>query len=161
MSVTNRWKLSVLLTAVVCIGFAWPIEVVAARLVQASVSHDGKTILVASTGDDGRVDADGVWDYLKSIKFKPTQHFKDLAIDQTAKRAELKSDAPRGQAGTIVVDVAYGGKAIQRKLTLVRVEPDAQGREWSLDPVEVDKMFSDRLIRRSDAARLNNPKASR
>ena len=43
-----------------------------------------------------------------------------------------------------------------RKLKLVRVPIDKRGREWSVVPTEVDRMFDDRFIRRSDAARLEN-----
>ena len=78
-----------------------------------------------------------------------------------AKQTVLTSDAPRGQRGTVVVYIAYGGKSIERELKLIRVPIDKQGREWTLDPTEVDQMFDDRLIRRSDAARLKNPKASK
>lgn len=147
---------SAFLILVVSVIFTWPAEAMAARLVRAKISLDGKTLLEASTGDNGRVDADGVWEYLKSIKFKATEHFTALKVDQAAKETLLSSNAPRGQLGTIIVDVAYGGRAMTRKLKLVRVPIDKQGREWAVVPAEVDRMFDDRFIRRSDAARLDN-----
>ena len=161
MRTKNRLNQSAFLILAVGVIFTWPAEGMAARLVRARISLDGKTLLEGSTGDNGRVDADGVWEYLKSIKFKATEHFTALKVDAAAKETVLSSNAPRGQLGTIIVDIAYGGKAMKRKLTIVRVPLDKRGREWSLDPTEVDRMFDDRFIRRSDAARLDNPQNSK
>ncbi len=158
---STRWRSQALLVLSVCVIFVSPIEATAARYVRAEITLDGKTLLRGSTGDNGRVDADGVWEYLKSMKFKATEDFERLAVDPSAKQTILTSNAPRGQLGTVVVYIAYGGKAMRRKLKLVRVPIDKQGRQWALDPAEVDKMFDDRLIRRSDAARLKDPKASK
>ena len=97
----------------------------------------------------------------KSLKFKATKDFIRLRVDPSAKETILSSNAPRGQLGTIVVDITYGGRAITRKLKVLRVPIDEGGREWSLAPSEVDRMFDDRLIRRSDAARLENPQESK
>lgn len=156
MRTKNRLKQSAFLVLAVSAILTWPAEGMAARLVRAKISLDGKTLLEGSTGDDGRVDADGVWEYLKSIKFKATEEFTALKVDAAAKETVLSSDAPRGQLGTIIVDIAYGGRAMARKLKLVRVPIDKQGREWSVVPTEIDRMFDDRLIRRSEAARLDN-----
>lgn len=143
-------------------SFAWPAEANAARLVTASISLDGKTLLKGSTGDNGRVDADGVWEHLKSIRFKATKQFLLLKVDPNAKRIELSGNQKEGRLDTIIVHINHGGRAMTRKLKLVRGSIDKQGREWwSLDPAEVDKLFDDRLIRRSDAARLNNPRNSK
>ncbi len=142
-------------------SFTWSNAATAARFVKADISVDGKTVLEGSTGDNGRVDADGVWEYLKSIKFKATKEFLDLDVDPAAHETVLSSNAPQGQVGTIVVHIRYGGKAMTRKLKLVRVPIDKHGREWSLDPGQMDRLFDDRLIRRSDAARLDNPRKSK
>lgn len=133
----------------------------AARYVKAEISLDGKTVLVGSIGDNGQPDADEVWDHLKTIRFRPTEKFLALKIKDDAKETVLISNAPKGELGTIVVNIRYGGKATTRALTLVRVPRDENGREWRLDPAKVDKMFDRRFIRRSDAARLKNPKSSR
>ena len=129
----------------------------AARYVKAEVFLDGKTLLVGSLGDNGQPDADEVWDYLKTIKFKPTEEFLALKIKDDAKEAVLTSKAPKGEPGTIVIDIRYGGKTTTRELTLIRVPRDKNGREWRLDPAQVDKLFGRRFLRRSDAARLKNP----
>lgn len=129
----------------------------AARYVKAEISLDGKTVLEGSRGDNGQPDADKVWDYLKTIKFKPTEEFLALKVKDEAKEAVLTSKAPKGELGTVVIDIRYGGKTTTRELTLVRVPRDENGREWRLDPAQVDKLFSRRFIRRSDAARLTNP----
>lgn len=152
---------SMLSVVVLWTCFGWTNDATAARVVQADISLDGKVVLEGSTGDNGRVDADGVWEYLKSIKFKATEDFRKLHVDPEAKQAVLSSNAPRGQLGTIILNIRYGGKAITRELKVVRVPIDKYGREWSLDPAQVDKLFDDRLIRRSDAARLDNPRNSK
>lgn len=136
-------------------------ELHAARYVRADISLDGKTVLEGSTGDNGKPDADDVWDYLKTIRFRATEEFLALDVKDDAKEVVLTSNAPKGELGGIVISVRYGGKAMTRKLTLVRVPRDENGREWRLDPAQVDKLFDYRFIRRSDAARLKNPQSSR
>ncbi len=152
---------SAFLILVVSVIFTWPAEGMAARLVRAKISLDGKTLLEASTGDNGRVDADGVWEYLKSIKFKPTDHFHDLKVDPDTNKTVLSSNAPRGQLSSIIVHIHHGGRAMPRQLTLVRVPVDKYGREWSLDPTQIDELFDHRLISRSQAAKLDKPQYSK
>ena len=129
----------------------------AARYVKAEISLDGKILLVGSRGDNGQPDADEVWDYLKTITFKRTEEFLALKFKDDAKEAVLTSNAPKGGPGTIVIDMGYGGKTTTRELTLIRVPRDENGGEWRLDPAQIDKLFSRRFLRRSDAARLKNP----
>jgi len=150
-------KPATLLILAACAFFMWPHEAKAARFIRASVSLNGKMILEGSTSDDGYTDADGVWEYPKSIKFKPTEEFKKLKIDPATKETVLSSKGPRGEAGGTVVDIAYGGKAMPRSLKLVRVPIDERGREWSFDPAEVDGMFNRRLISRELASQLRKP----
>ena len=139
-------------------------ETFAARYVKADIAVDGKIVLEGSTGDDGRPDADGVWDYLKTVRFKATEEFRGLGVRDDAEEIVLTTNAPKGKLGIahfgIVVNIRYGGKAMTRELTLVRVPRDDHGREWRLDPEQVDKLFDRRFIRRSDAARLRNPQSS-
>ena len=161
MRTAKQMSPTALLILAVCASVAWANEATAARLIRAKILLDGNTLLEGSTSDNGRVDADGVWEYLKSVKFKATQHFIDLKVDPSAKGTTVSSNARPGKQGTIVVDIAYGGMAFTRKLKLVRLPIDRQGREWSLDPTEIDKMFDDRFIRRSQAARLDNPRRSK
>jgi len=147
--------------------FAWTLsgtlagESRAARYVRTDVSLDGKTVLQGSTGDNGRPDADQVWDYLKTIRFKATKEFPGLAVKHDAKETVLTSSAPKGKPGGVVIDIRYGGMAMTRQLTLIRVPRDKDEREWRLDPDQVDQLFDRRFIRRSDAARLKNPQNSR
>lgn len=149
---------STLFVLILGVSLAWTHEATAARYVEANISLDGKVLLTGSLGDDGRVDPDGVWEYLKSMRFKTTDEFQKLDVATDAKEAILTSDAPAGQLGTIVVEIDYGGKAITRNLKLVRRPKDEYGREWSLDPAHVDKLFDERLIHRSDAAKLAKPR---
>ena len=46
---------------------------------------------------------------------------------------------------------------MKRKPTIVHVPIDKHGRQWSLDSTDVDRMLDDRLIHRSDAAKLGSP----
>ncbi len=133
----------------------------AMRVIVARISLDGKTVLEGSTGDNGWPDADEVWDYLKTIKFEETKEFLGLEVKHDAQEMVLTSNAPRGRLGGVEVYISYGGKAITRELTLIRVAGDKSGREWRLDPAQVDKLFNNRSISRSDAARLRNPRNSK
>lgn len=130
----------------------------AARFVKVTISWDGKPILEGSMGDNGHPDADEVWGYLKELTFKPLEAFP--APEGDAKEFTLVSNPPQGELGRIVIDVRYGGQARTRELKLVRVPRDEQGRQWKLDPADVDRLFDDRLISRRDAARLAKPQRS-
>jgi len=82
-----------------------------AWLIRASVMYDGKVVLEGSTSDDGRTDADGVWEQLKQITFKPTADFAALGIDPTAKQTVLtdgRKGVPLSQT-KLRVDIVYGG----------------------------------------------------
>ena len=135
-------------------------EARAARMLAAHISLDGKIVLETWFGDNGRPDADEVWDYLKTIKFEATKEFLGLEVKHDAKEMVLTSNAPRSRRG-VVVYISYGGEAITHELTLVRVARDESGREWRLDPAQVDRLFNNHLISRSDAARLRNPRNSK
>lgn len=51
-------------------------------------------------------------------------------------------------------DISRDGKALLKGSTGDNGRMDA-GREWSLDPGQVDNLFDARLIRRSDARRID------
>ena len=101
----------------------------------------------------------GVWNAYQRFKWEDFELVAQVVVEE--KVSDTFSFSARGQLGTIVVDITYGGRAITRKLKLLRVPIDEGAREWILDPSEVDRMFDDRLIRRSDAARLENPRKSK
>lgn len=140
-------------------------EARAARYVKAVIAVDGNIVLEGSTGDNGRPDTDEVWDYLKTIRFKATEGFRALGVEDDAKEVILTTNALKGQLGIthlgIVVNIRYGGKAMTRQLAVVRVPRDQHGREWRIDPAQVDELFDRRFIRRSDAARLKTPRSSK
>ena len=152
-------RISLLLASV--LAFSWANEASAARFIAASISVDGKVILEGSHADRGTVDADGVWDYLKVVKFKPTKEFTNMMVGANASKLELKGSESVGREGTIVVDIRYGGRAHVRELKIVRVAKDKRGHEWKLDAKQVDEMFDRRYVRRSHVTRLKNPKATR
>ena len=152
-------KTTPLLILVASALFIWPQEASAARFIRASVSFDGKVILTGSTSDDGHADADGVWEYLKEIKFTPTEAFDALNVGPTAKQTKQVGAGPGVALSDcrITVSIAYGGSSKFRELTLTRVAKDAHGREWMLDPGKVDKWFAYRLISRREASKLRRP----
>lgn len=129
----------------------------AARFVEVTVSVDDVIMLTGSRGDDGHADVDDVWNYLKTLKLVPTEHFAGLKIPADAQSALLKSNAPVGQPGEIVVSIDYGGIATTRTLRLVREPPDKYGREWRIFAADLDDLFDERLITRRQAADLRMP----
>lgn len=146
--------LAVILLPTVIISAAEPIP---ARLVRVRVIMEGRTVLEGSTSDDGRVDADGVWDYLHEVKLKPTDAFKDLTIAADGKDTTLENSGAPGQQRTLEVYVAYGGKAFPRSIRIIRIPKDRFGKEWRIDGKDVDRMFDSRYVTRSDVRRLENP----
>lgn len=136
-------------------------EASAARYINAEISIDGEVVLEGPASDNGHADADQVWDYLKTVRLRPAENFSKLQIRDDAKEAILSGDAPKGELGTIVVEIMYGGKVQTRQLKIVRVPRDKQGREWQLDPAQIEELFDRRWVRRSDVARLKNPERSK
>lgn len=140
---------------------ASPTDARAARYIYTEISINGQVVLQGPAGDDGHADADQVWDYLKSVRLKPTDNFSKLQISADAKEAFLTGEAPIGELGKVVIEIKYGGMARSRKLKIIRVPRDKQGREWQLDPAQVEELFDRRWIRRSDVVRLENPDRSK
>lgn len=129
-----------------------------ARFVPASIAMDGKEILRGSTSDDGHPDVDEVWGYLRGITFSPTDDFAKLGL--AADTAQLLLEK-KGEPKAIVLDLAYGGEVRTWRLELERCV-DAHGKPcWKLAPPEIERLFSYRLISRSEAARLRDPKRTR
>lgn len=148
---------SVVLAA--CLSLIQPVKTTPQRIITARILFDGKPILETTTSDNGYPDADAVWDYLKSIKFKPTDEFNKLKIDATAKEVLLSKKENNVHQHEISIEISYGGKATPHNLRLIRVPSDKQGREWTLDPLDVDSEFNLRTISRLLASKLNKPQA--
>jgi hypothetical protein len=134
---------------------------IAARYVPIKIHLNGEVILEGNASDDGKPDADEVWDALKKVNLGETEAFKKLFGDDVAddftivkKRSENEQPLP------ITIEVAYGGVAKTTGLHIRRMAPDGAGRVWRIDPKEVSQLFGGRLIKRSDVARLSNPRRS-
>jgi len=134
----------------------------AARFVPIKISIDGEVLLEGNASDDGRPDADQVWEALKQVNLEETEAFKKqfgkVASDEFKL---LRKQGERGQPRNVTIDVAYGGLAETASLTIRRMPPDGAGRVWRIRAEDVDTLFNNRLIRRSDAATLSNPKRSK
>lgn len=144
-----------------CISFIQPLEVATQRIITARLLLDEKPILEADTSDNGYPDADAVWGYLKFIKFKSTDEFKKLNINAAAQEALLSKKGSNGDLHEIIIEIEYGGKATPRNLKLIRVPSDKRGREWTLDPLDVDSEFNLRTISRLLASKLSEPQATK
>lgn len=155
-----QWTFLLLFTCCAAYGMS---RETAARLVRVRVVFEGHTILSGSTSDNGHVDPDGVWEYLKTVSLKPTEHFAKLKIEESAQQATLENTAAPGEFRTLIVDVAYGGIAFPRELKLIRAEPrksslpGVAGPRWRVAAADVDGLFDGRLIRRSHVTRLDHP----
>ncbi|MCA9124443.1 MAG: hypothetical protein H6822_33865 [Planctomycetaceae bacterium] len=136
--------------------------VFAARYVPIKVYLDGQVILEGNASDDGSPDADEVWDALKQVNLGETEAFKKLfGKDVDDEFTILKRRKEREQPLKITIDVAYGGVAETTGLRIRRMHPDGAGRVWRIQSEEVSDLFNERLIRRSDVARLSNLKRSK
>ena len=148
-----RAKLFCILTMAFCLGMAS--ESFAMRLTKAEIRVNGKVVLESSGGDDGKPDADQVWERLKTAQFKRAEHFSTLQIPDDAKEFEITSDDPQGG---IEVDSAYGGEGRTRTLRIIRVPNPQLGREWMIDDLKaMDGMRESRRISREEAAFLKHP----
>ncbi|MDG1512367.1 MAG: hypothetical protein P8R31_11765, partial [Mariniblastus sp.] len=75
--------------------------------------------------------------------------------------ALLSKKGSNGDLHEIIIEIEYGGKATPRNLKLIRVPSDKQGREWTLDPLDVDSEFNLRTISRLLASKLSDPQATK
>ena len=122
------------------------------RSVAISVSANNVVLLDGSDDDDGRRDADAVWDNLPNVRLKASEAFLKNYVTE---------DATVAQA-VCRLKVSYGGTTGDRTfLMMIRVKPDEFGREWMLDPKYVKNEFEFRTISRELASHLKNPKRSR
>lgn len=134
----------------------------AARFVPITISINGEVILEGNASDDGRPDADQVWDALKQVNLGETEAFKKLFGNVASDDFKLpRKQGERGQPLKFTIDVAYGGHAETANLTIRRMPPDGAGRVWRIRAEEVDNLFNIRFIRRSDVANLSNPRRSK
>jgi hypothetical protein len=122
----------------------------AARFVPVKVRLQGEVILEGSTTDDGRQDADAVWDLLKSLNLEETDAFRKLGVKPDAKVHTLDCSSEKIGLQPIQVDVAFGGVANSRALTIHRLGTESSGKLWRIASEDVDDLFDVRLIKRKD-----------
>lgn len=101
----------------------------ALRFVKFEVSINGRVVLEASTGDEGK-DADTVWRYLKQLELRPVKGYKLEPDGGEPWKATLK--------GKVVINAPYGGRAEIQELKLVR---EKDGAPWKVAPAEVERTF--------------------
>lgn len=121
------------------------------RSVAISVISNNIVLLEGSDDDNGRRDADAVWDNLPNVRLKASDAFlKEYVKDNTA---VVKA--------TCLLKVTHGGTSRDIAFNIHRIKPDEFGREWKLDPYDVKAEFEFREISRDQASQLTNPKRSR
>lgn len=122
------------------------------RVVQITVSVDGKTILQGSTSDDGGPDADDVWEYLNRIGLAPTGEFPG------GESEELEEDGFSGMeiTGDIRLSIRYGGQVDLKRIRLDHVPDATRNRVWRVNSSVVTKNFGRRLITRRMASQLSD-----
>jgi len=128
------------------------------RYVPIEISVNGEVILKGNASDDGERDADAVWEFLKGMKLQETDAFKKLAIASDLKEYKFKFESPKNREGPIKIDASVGGEVTTCVMTIKRVTPDARGGTWCIDPEDLDDFFNFRMILRSEARYLKNPK---
>ncbi len=131
--------------------------VFAARYVPIKIYLDGEVILEGNASDNGKPDADEVWDALKRVNLGETNAFKKYLGEEHSEERAIDSKTTQEIPG-IRIFVAYGGVAETAKLTIQRKPPDSAGRVWRISKVDVERLASSRMVRRTDVTRLANPK---
>lgn len=136
---------------------AFPNDSQAARYIRASIIMDGKTVMKGSWSDNGKVDADGVWQYLKQIEFTSTEDFNVLGIDTKTTKSIHLGSKDKDELPNIKIKIAYGGEVTLKTLKLTSYYDQKNKKSWRLDSKEVDGTFNERLISRRLASRLRHP----
>jgi hypothetical protein len=125
-----RWSSIILAVGIALVSGG---RCLAARYVPITVSVNGRAILKGGTGDNGAADPDLVWRYLKNAKLQPIGEFGVEHDPQDRSRATL--------TGTIVLEVAYAGRADVSELKLIRAD---DGASWRVAPDEIERTFKTR-----------------
>ncbi len=123
----------------------------ARRLIHFEILLDGKVILHATLGDNGKASPDEVWEYLRTVKFaqptpeqlpedeRPAADFRILPEPDRPLQARLR--------GKIRIFNRYGGDIVLTELQLVRSSPHSD--QWQLAPAEVSRTAEARTVNRA------------
>lgn len=126
---TRLWLTGAPLLALLALAAA-PAEARAARVLNFSITVDGKERLWAAGGDNGDDPAATVWNRLTTTQLNPPAGAEPVPPDALDPfRATLR--------GNIVIAVAYAGKAQVQELHLVRKAPSAG---WTVDAADVERI---------------------
>lgn len=121
------------------------------RSVAIRVVSNGVVLLEGSDDDDGRRDADAIWDDLPNVRLKASEEFLKEHVTDDAELVTVRC----------TLSVTHGGKSRDLPLQVRRVMPDKLGREWMLSTHHVKNQFEFRDISRELATQLKNPQRSR
>jgi hypothetical protein len=121
------------------------------RSVAITVVANDIVLLEGSDDDDGRRDADAIWDDLSNVRLKASEAFQKEYGKTDFQLVTFKC----------TVNVTHAGKCRDVEFRLRRVMPDELGREWMLSADDVKNKFEWRDISRELATQLKNPERSR
>lgn len=117
------------------------------RSVRIKVTSNNIVLLEGTDQDDGRRDADAIWDNLPNVRLKGSDEFLKEHVNSDSSTVEVVGR----------VNVSHGGESQIVLFRVIRVKPDDLGRDWMLDPSDVKEAFENREISREMADRLTNP----
>lgn len=117
----------------------------AARHIDVEIVIDDEVVMTAPYSDDGRQNADQVWNTIKDVEFRMAEG-ADLILK--------KADSGEGlyeidHVGTLYVQ--YGGQYEFKTMQLLRQNGSDGETIWKINPKQLTKWFDKRLIRRTDA----------
>jgi hypothetical protein len=121
------------------------------RHIAIKVAANDVMLLEGSNDDDGRRDADAIWDDLPNVRLKASEAFLKEYGKTDFQLVTFKC----------TVNVTHAGKCRDVEFRLKRVMTDEQGREWVLSADDVKDKFDSRDISRELATQLKNPQRSR
>ena len=144
-----------------CLATVLALGMLAAELPPTSASGAFKVIVrvdgvevLECHGHFDTPDPDAVWDDIKTATLRPLPAFQTLDIPDDVQRTVLRSKDPRG----IELYMDYGGRVTTNELRIIRTPRDNWGREWKIDPRDVNSLSDWRLIRRDTVKHLGEGK---
>lgn len=121
------------------------------RHIAVTVVANGVMLLEGSDDDDGRRDADAIWDDLPNVRLKATEVFLKEYVKDDAQLVTVRA----------TLNVAHAGTCRKSEFRVRRVMPDEHGRGWVLAAADVKKKFEFRDISRELATQLKDPQRGR
>lgn len=121
----------------------------ASRHIDVEVIVDGKVVMTAAYSDDGRRNADEVWNGVGQLHF---QHHDKFAVELT-KTSDGRFYEIR-RKGTLRIQ--FGGQYSFNKIQFYEDKTTRGKEKLMVNPTHLKRWFNSRMIRRRDANGLND-----